>query len=286
MAATILVSHLVEFFGQALGCNDTTIPVYTGVSMTLSHNFLAINHTQFVYFNQAVLGVMKGAGVVAADLAATNTVLETTRTGVCNDASCATICNRYSGALNLRNYDLVNTVVLGVFTNITTAGSPLISFFDGSTINFPGATKVNFIAAGASQTTLVAHLIQFFGAALGCSDGTIGTYAGANMTASHNFMIINNANFNYFNQAVLGVMRGAGVTAADLTSVLAVLETTRASICNQADCVLAATSVATSVATSSATSSAATSATVSASKAGAGSLAPFIALLLLPFFLF
>jgi len=131
-----------------------------------------------------------------------------------------------------------------------------------------------------SQTVLVAHLIQFFGAALGCSDGTIGTYAGANMTAAHNFMIINNANFNYFNQAVLGVMRGAGVTAADLTSVLAVLETTRVSICNQADCGNP-TSVATSVATTAAASS-----SVSASKAGAGSLAPFIALLLLPFFLF
>jgi len=231
---------------------------------------------------------MKGAGVNATDLAATNTVLETTRTGVCNDASCATICNRYSGALNLRNYDLVNTVVLGVFTNITTVGSPLVSFFDGSTVNFPGGMKVNFITAGMSQTVLVTHLIQFFGAALGCSDGTIGTYAGANMTAAHNFMIINNANFNYFNQAVLGVMRGAGVTAADLTSVLAVLETTRASICNQADCVAtsAPSSGPSSAATSSATSAAATSASVSASKAGAGSLAPFIALLLLPFFLF
>jgi len=241
-----LVQHLVQFFGAALGCADGSIGTYAGATMPASHMFMNISNSQFNYFKAALGGVGAGNGVQPADLTAVNTVLETTRSGVCNQPDCSTICNRYSGALGVSNYGLVSTVVSGVFANVSSAGSPLLHFFDGTTVNFPGNMMIDFRVAGTSQTTLVAHLIQFFGAALGCDDGTIGTYAGATMSASHSFMTINNANFNYFNQVVLGVMGGAGVTPADQTAVLGVLETTRVSICNQADCVAMTSAPATS----------------------------------------
>jgi len=71
---------------------------------------------------------------------------------------------------------------------------------------------------------------------LGCTDNTSLSYQGATLPNSHSFMAINNAAFNYFEAAVGGVLTKAGVSATDLTGAVAVLESTRASICNQPDC--------------------------------------------------
>lgn len=59
-------------------------------------------------------------------------------------------------------------------------------------------------------------MVQFLGNALGCSDNSIVLpYPGLSMTAAHSFMNITNADFNYFNQAVLQVMATNGVSTAD-----------------------------------------------------------------------
>jgi len=112
------------------------------------------------------------------------------------------ICTRYSAVLGITNNALVTTVVNGVFANITTAGSPLLHFFDGTTLNYPNGTMVDFRQASMAQTILVSHLVEFFGQALGCADMTIAAYTGVTMTLSHNFMAINHTQFVYFNQAV------------------------------------------------------------------------------------
>jgi len=159
-------------------------------------------------------------------------------------AQTQTICVKYSAALKLNNNQLVTAVVLGVFANITNANSPLLTFFNGAIINYPGNLLINFLTPNTTyQNTLVLHLVQFFGNALGCSDGTIGAYAGATMTASHNFMKITAPQFAYFEQAVESVMGGYGVTATDLATVQSVLETLRTMICNQPGCVAASNSL-------------------------------------------
>jgi hypothetical protein len=144
------------------------------------------------------------------------------------------ICDRYSKTLNLTNNQLIGAVVTGVFTNITNPNvtSSLLYFFDGSTINYPGGVKVDFRNTSDARSLLLGlHLIQFFGRALNCTDGTIGGYAGLSLTQSHSFMMINASQFDYFNQIVLGVMAGYGVQPLDLTAAAGVLETTRSGVC-------------------------------------------------------
>jgi len=160
-------------------------------------------------------------------------------------ASCQqSFCDKYRLALNVTGNTLITNVILGVFGNITTPGSPIKMFFDGTVINFPGGLLINFTLAGTYQTTLVLHLVQFFHAALGCTDNTTGAYQGATLPASHTFMSINNAQFGYFEAAVGNVLTKAGVSATDLAGAVTILETTRASICNQADCFPATSSIA------------------------------------------
>jgi hypothetical protein len=134
--------------------------------------------------------------------------------------------------LNTTNYGLVSTVVTG--TVGAALASDLKQFFDGTTpkgsTNFTDPSNMN------RYNTLALHLIEFFGAALGCTDGTILAYGGnPNMKAVHANMPITPHFFNEFNQALIGVLAGAGVTPDDQDAVLAVLESTKADICNT-DC--------------------------------------------------
>lgn len=102
---TRLRTNLVNFFGQALGCSDMSIPAYTGKNMKLAHATIPIGNTAFVTFNTALVGVMKGAGVAQADLMAVAGVLEGTRADICNQPDCfpttaaATTAQATTGAL-------------------------------------------------------------------------------------------------------------------------------------------------------------------------------------------
>src|SRR4051794_19712212 len=84
------------------------------------------------------------------------------------------------------------------------------------------------------------HFRQFMGRTLGCTDGTVATYAGDTMEDSHSFMTINNAQFVYLKNLILGSMdRALGVTRVtpeDLVATNMVLETYRMGICNAPDC--------------------------------------------------
>jgi len=238
-AFNTLFLHLVQFFGVALGCTDGTIGAYTGNSnMAQVHAQFPINNASFVFFNKAVIDVMGGLGVAAADLTTVAGVLEGTRDAICNQPDCRnlsnSICDRYSIITGYNNSALVGAVVGGVVQIVAVNQSAVTAkFFNGQSPS--GST--NFLTNTAALNTLVLHLVQFFGSALGCTDRTIAAYSGnPDMAAVHRNMQIDNTTFNFFNQAVISVMRGFGVAETDLTSVLAVLETTRTAICNQPDC--------------------------------------------------
>jgi len=141
------------------------------------------------------------------------------------------ICVKYAALLNLTQTTLVNSVVVGTFMNVTANGTPTQRDFNGSLTN-----TTDYITNTTAQGILVTGLVNFFGALLGCT--TTANYTGpSNMVLVHQYLIIDNATFEYFNNALLGVMAGAGVNATDLANVAAVLESFRSSICNQPDCV-------------------------------------------------
>jgi hypothetical protein len=145
-----------------------------------------------------------------------------------------TICNKYSRALTLTNVQLVTTVVTGAFTQLVAPTSPLLGFFDG-TYNAVNYTNP---ANAAATTNLANHLVQFFGAALGCTDPSYPPYTGnTDLHAVHIALPIGSFEFSAFNNIVIGVMAGAGVSQADQTATLAVLNTLQPDICNiAADC--------------------------------------------------
>jgi len=80
------------------------------------------------------------------------------------------------------------------------------------------------------------HLIEFFGAALGCTDRTIGIYNGRSLKDAHRGIPINLASFKEFNSAVTATMTAAGVRLKDVQAVAGVLESTKCDICSNRDC--------------------------------------------------
>jgi len=227
-----LFTHLVQFFGAALNCTDGTILAYAGKQMPVAHAGLQINYQQFSLFNQYVLNVLAFNGVYASDVVLVAKLLNSLNTVTCFAADCQNICNKYSVQGYLNNTGLITTVVVSTFTAAINAPG-LVNFFNGQ-ITYPGVT--NFLTNMTAQGILVAHLVQFFGAALGCTDGTIGAYAGATLSASHVILPINGEAFNAFNSALLGVLTGLGVSATDVAAVGVVLESTRAQVCTLPDC--------------------------------------------------
>jgi len=142
----------------------------------------------------------------------------------------ASLCVRYAELLNITQTQLVTTVVVATFTNCTTVGAPTKRDFDGSLTN-----TTDFITNTTAQGLLVAGLVGFFGGGLGCT--TTAPYTGpGNMVLVHQYLIVDNTAFEYFNTVLLGVMAGAGVNSTDIAAVSGVLESFRSTICNQPDC--------------------------------------------------
>jgi len=220
-----LVTSLVQFFGSALGCSDGSISSYTGPSMDKVHQPMGIAAPEFVAFNDAVVSVLAEAGVSDIDQVAVRIVLNELKEEIVLQN---TICDRYSSALKVSNKDLVQPVVLKVFQAVTADTSPIKKYFDGR--KPPGSLNFLNPKNKVSLDGLVNGLTTFFGAALGCSDETIPPYGGPTLKNVHKRMSINEMEFNFFNIAVINVLRASGVAQADLVSVLKVLNGTKADI--------------------------------------------------------
>jgi len=179
-----------------------------------------------------------------------------------------TFCDKYASALSVNDSYLVGQVVSKTVAAALASGdTELKQFFDGKT----PAGSTDFTTNTGAFNTLFAHLVEFFGSALGCSDGTIGTYQGnTDLKAVHAQMPITLAFFNAFNNAVISSCQSLGVTdQTDLNGVLTVLQSTMSLICNQPDCTASTGTPATTAAAASTTAAAGDS----------SSLAPMVALI-------
>jgi truncated hemoglobin YjbI len=224
-AAAELVGSLVAFFGSALGCSDGTIGQYQGAPMDKVHQPMGINVFESIAFNDAVVAVLAAAGVDEMDQVAVRILLNSLKVQIVKQGS---ICDRYSKALQVSNKELVSTVITGVFTAITSDGSPILKYFNGQ--KPPGS--MNFLSPKNKMALdgLANGLVAFFGTALMCSDETVPPYGGAPLKAVHKLMKINENEFNFFNVQVLQVLRNAGVAAPDLAAVTKLLNSTKSDI--------------------------------------------------------
>jgi truncated hemoglobin YjbI len=149
-------------------------------------------------------------------------------------ANCASFCDKYSQALGLTNNKLVTTVVTGVVGKITAPGVNTLKYFDGT----KPQGSLNYLDPKNSGdlTTLVGSLVSFFGGALGCTDGTITAYTGPSMDKVHQPMGINAAESKFFNDQVVAVLAGAGVSAADQVTAANLLNSLNKAIVSQSFC--------------------------------------------------
>jgi hypothetical protein len=131
-----------------------------------------------------------------------------------------TFCQKYSAALRISNKALVETVVNATIAEIFKPSSGIRRYFDGT---HPNQT-INFGTNIPAQNNLRNKLVQFFGAALGCSDGTIPTYNGRSMEDAHKRLSIDYFSHAQFNRIVVSVLAGAGVEREDLATAARLLD--------------------------------------------------------------
>jgi len=222
---------------------------------------LGISLAAFNQFNTILVGVTAEAGVNAQDNAIILSVLQGTQSQIVAQtgpsapgtpfvpspfvpgtpiqvpftpqgpvAPSGTICNRYSFALNVSNRQLValvvNQTVLAVVVNSDTK-----PFFDGTVP--PGSTNYLDPRNAGALTNLNEKLIEFFGAALGCSDGSIPPYSGGTMKQVHAPLGISGTAFSQFNAELLRVLSNNGVSNEDVAAVGVILESLRPDITGQ-----------------------------------------------------
>jgi len=224
----LLAAHLVQWFGRDLQCTDPTFPTYGGnPSMSSVHSTLGLGASQIAAFNKILTDVLGALGVSNPDILFVKTYLNGFYTPLCSVGCKTSICDIYSNLLNITNRDLITAVVGGTFTTVLATPS-LRKFFDG-TLN--GTT--NYVTNTTNAAILGAALGTFFGAALQCTDGTVDPYTGdSNMTRVHEHLPITSADFDGFNNILLGVLQSYAVIPAHVTAVSNVLNGTRSAICN------------------------------------------------------
>jgi hypothetical protein len=142
-------------------------------------------------------------------------------------------CDKYTALPFKNNKDLVTTVVDAVIDRVVAPTSRVLEYFDGTL----GLT--NFTAPGNAAKTVALRdsLVNFFGVALGCADGSIPAYTGGGMKEVHASMAISGVEYDFFNQQIIDVLETAGVSPEDRKFVLDLLNSAdvRGAICNFGD---------------------------------------------------
>jgi len=220
-----LLEGLVAFFGAALSCPDGTIGPYTGPPLDKIHQPMGIAFHEFVKFNDDVIDTLAAAGVTDIDQVAVRILLNTLKSQIVVQNS---ICDRYSNMLSVTNKDLMTKVVVATVTGVTSPSAPTLKYFDGT--KPPGS--LNFLLPKNKNALdgVLFGLVTFFGQALGCSDGTLPPYGGPTLKNVHGIMGIAVDEFDFFNNVLIGVLRGAGVAQKDITTVHRFLNSTQPNI--------------------------------------------------------
>lgn len=184
-----------------------------------------------------------------------------------------TFCQTYSGTttnataqINLLTAIVVRAAVGGIFADMssTTAGAtvlipglfnasgPLYNIFTGITQYRVGAP--NYLTNIPQQTSLVGHLVGYFGALFGCTATGYTPVNTPNMYAVHQNMSINQAMETYFNTQLALTLQSFGVPASVIAGpastalgyfnrcgapIAAISATAPVQICGTSDCGLA-----------------------------------------------
>jgi len=183
----------------------------------------------FDAFNQILVGVCATNGVNQTDQATILSVLNSLQTTIVYSPTyqpqmtpammSGSFCDRYSAILQANDHDVVYAIINRTVYKVV-ANPITLPFFNGQR----PANAVNFLIDPNALANLIEQLVEFFGQALGCTDGTINKYGGRSMLNVHRNMGLSVNEFNTFNNLVLLSMKEFGVTQTDLGLVMTVLQ--------------------------------------------------------------
>lgn len=148
-----------------------------------------------------------------------------------------TFCEKYTAALvsptGFKNSKgVLEAIVDGTIDAVLDEKSLLLEYFDGTVP--AGSTNFTDPKNAAAANFLRDGLVNFFGAALGCSDGSIPAYTGRGMKEVHKDMPISGIEYDFFNTQLIKVVDNAGVDEVDQKFLLDLLNSpdVRGAICN------------------------------------------------------
>jgi hypothetical protein len=234
-ALASLRTGLINFFGVTLNCTDdaTGMPMSSSTwqftDLVSAHVGMKIRKRDFDVFNKALLGVVasiKETGNANFESVANEVsgILNSTQSTMVIPSTLS-FCDKYSDGLYVTNEALVGDVVSKTVGSVVS--SNLRRYFDGSI-----AGTRNITGSPTLTGNLAAGLIAFFGqtGVLGCTDPDYPAYTGPELRPSHAKLGINAADFDEFNDKLIAVLNGAGVSADDQAAVRGVLDGTEGDI--------------------------------------------------------
>jgi len=232
VALTNLEDGLVKYFGSVLGCTDGTIALYTRGALGKIHFNMNVTVAAFNQFVTLLVQQLTTDGVNSTETAGVTAFLNSLQPQIVfpPNVPAQSICDKYSHVLNLDNYHLMYAIVAGTEAALL-ANSSTAPFFNG--VQPPAST--DFTSNPVALKALTNQLINFFGGALGCSDGTVPPYTGPasgkrSLESVHAPMGISNQVFDDFNALLVGVCAVFGVSATDQAAILSVLQSTRGGV--------------------------------------------------------
>jgi len=150
-------------------------------------------------------------------------------------SNATSICDTYTPS-NGTNKEFMTGFISAVVGAVAGDGTPTQAYFDGTIGTDSDGNTHDFLTNTTALGTLITNLVEFFGGALGCSDGSIAAYTGPEMDVVHKNNMIDKVAFEYFDQQVVMIAQVAGVSHDDQVTIAGALESFRGDICTQSNC--------------------------------------------------
>jgi len=211
----------VVFFGQSLGCTDSTIASpYRGPSLPAIHANMGVTLSAFNRFNEILLSVTAAAGVTPADNAIISSFLSSQESAIVYSVS---LCDKYSNS-RITSYEFWFSVTDRLVQGMI-ADPRLKQYFDGETWDY----RYDRDAEGR----LIDAMIKYFGLLYSCTDGTIANYYGRGLYNTHRQFSLNESDYAAFLNLYSDSLLDNNVDLADLPLFFEVVNSTKRQILDQ-----------------------------------------------------
>jgi hypothetical protein len=147
-----LFSHLVSYFGGALGCSDGTIAPYTGLTLKEAHTGMMVTQKAFDTFNSALMGVLKPF-ISQGEFDFVYGFLNSTHDDVCTAPDCGTASTTTTATTATTATTTTKATSATTATTATTSATSATSGTSTTTKATTSSTSATTSATPAPQTS-------------------------------------------------------------------------------------------------------------------------------------